>query len=225
MLVADFPEPWGRVDLQTTSDRTHIRHAPEADFTALTTDLVRADPRLALSQAGADLVVVGGHGRGLLKTFHIGSTAAWLMQVPHQPLVIARSSPASGRILVCVDGSPHASAARDVMMTMPWTQDRQITVVGVEDRHHDLAGAVSEEAHALSSAGYSVVEHVIHADSPTDVVSVRARLLQTVERLQPELVVMGTQGRTGLARIWVGSVASGLAHRAPCSVLLARAGE
>lgn len=222
IVIADFPEPWGRMDLQTTSDRTHARSAPHADFVELVTDVVLADPRLAISQAKADLVVIGGHGQGILKALHVGSTASWLMQVPHQPLIIARSSPRSRRILVCVDGSPHATAAVRLMMTMPWTQESEVTVVGVEDRHQDLGDAVSESARSLRSAGYAVVEHVIHADSPTDVVSVRARLLQTIERLHPELVVMGTQGRTGLARVWVGSVASGIAHRAPCSVLLAR---
>jgi nucleotide-binding universal stress UspA family protein len=36
------------------------------------------------------------------------------------------------------------------------------------------------------------------------------------------LVVVGTQGRTGLARVLVGSVAEYVARHAPCAVVVAR---
>jgi len=38
--------------------------------------------------------------------------------------------------------------------------------------------------------------------------------------LHVDLLVMGTQGRSGLGRALIGSVASGVARRAPCAVLL-----
>lgn len=222
VLTAEFPEPWGRPELREISQHTHPRRADTADFVSLTTDVVAADPRLALSQSGADLLVVGEHGRGLLKALHVGSTAAWLMQCPRPPLVIARTPSPSRVVMACVDGSVHAREAVRVMTTLPWVADRRVVVVGVEDPEHQLADEVASVAEALRSQGYDAVEHLIAMDPGVDVVSIRERLLAAIHRLSPELVVMGTQGRTGLARVWVGSVASGVAHRAPCSVLMTR---
>jgi nucleotide-binding universal stress UspA family protein len=37
-----------------------------------------------------------------------------------------------------------------------------------------------------------------------------------------DLIVMGTHGRTGLPRLFMGSVAERVLQRAPCSVLTAR---
>ena len=50
----------------------------------------------------------------------------------------------------------------------------------------------------------------------------RYQILQALERTQPDLLVLGTRGLSGLARMLVGSVASTVAREASCSVLLAR---
>lgn len=47
------------------------------------------------------------------------------------------------------------------------------------------------------------------------------KILEFVERHQPRLLVMGTQGRHGLARI-LGSVASAVLRRASCPVMIVR---
>jgi nucleotide-binding universal stress UspA family protein len=47
-------------------------------------------------------------------------------------------------------------------------------------------------------------------------------ILAAIDELGADLVVMGTHGRTGLARLVLGSVAEGVAHRARVPVLLIR---
>lgn len=42
------------------------------------------------------------------------------------------------------------------------------------------------------------------------------------EREQIDLIVMGSHGRTGLPRLLMGSVAEGVARRAPCPVLIVK---
>jgi len=42
------------------------------------------------------------------------------------------------------------------------------------------------------------------------------------EREHVDLIVMGSHGRTGLARLLMGSVAEGVARRAPCPVLIVK---
>ena len=45
-------------------------------------------------------------------------------------------------------------------------------------------------------------------------------LTSFAEREQPDLVVVGTHQRKGLAKVWHGSVAQGVLHHAPCSVVV-----
>ena len=45
------------------------------------------------------------------------------------------------------------------------------------------------------------------------------------EEIDAELVVVGTHGRTGLARLTLGSVAESVVRAAGCSVLVVRANE
>jgi universal stress protein A len=52
--------------------------------------------------------------------------------------------------------------------------------------------------------------------------SVVPTILAAADELRADLVVIGTHGRTGLARIVLGSVAEGVAHRAHVPVMLVR---
>lgn len=49
-----------------------------------------------------------------------------------------------------------------------------------------------------------------------------AALAAEAEHSAGSLIVVGTHGRTGFARVAMGSVAEAVAQRAPCSVLIAR---
>jgi nucleotide-binding universal stress UspA family protein len=54
--------------------------------------------------------------------------------------------------------------------------------------------------------------------SPAEAIGSHAR------RVQADLIVVATHGRTGLSRVLLGSVAQRLVRTAPCSVLIVRAG-
>jgi len=47
-------------------------------------------------------------------------------------------------------------------------------------------------------------------------------ILYAASELPAQLIVMGTQGRTGLSRVALGSVAEAVVRAAPCSVLVVR---
>ena len=49
-----------------------------------------------------------------------------------------------------------------------------------------------------------------------------AQIARTARRLRADLVVMGTHGRTGLAKLFLGSVAGGLVAIASCPVMTVR---
>jgi nucleotide-binding universal stress UspA family protein len=51
---------------------------------------------------------------------------------------------------------------------------------------------------------------------------VAGSILQAVDQFQPDLLVMATHGRTGLARFVLGSVAEAVVRRASCPVMTIR---
>lgn len=52
--------------------------------------------------------------------------------------------------------------------------------------------------------------------------SPKRSIVATAESLKVDLVVVATHGRTGLARMALGSVAEAVVRSAPCSVLVVR---
>lgn len=48
------------------------------------------------------------------------------------------------------------------------------------------------------------------------------RILELIDELQPWMVVMGTHGRRGLARLMLGSITERVVRRSPCPVLTVR---
>ncbi len=184
------------------------------------------DPRAVLgARTSTDLLVVGARGRGVWKALHLGSTTEWLLQCPPAPLVIVRRAGRTGRVLACVDGSPHAARAVQTLAGLPWLGRCSVTVLGVVEHDRDPATAVAAAAGALGERGADV-ETLLREPGPMDVFgNVRVDLFDVLGSLAPDLVVLGTRGLTGLRRLRLGSTASAVAHHAPCSVLLARADE
>jgi nucleotide-binding universal stress UspA family protein len=50
-------------------------------------------------------------------------------------------------------------------------------------------------------------------------------IIEAAERLRVDLIVIGTHGRRGVSRFFMGSVAAHLVSRAPCAVLTTRASK
>ena len=49
-----------------------------------------------------------------------------------------------------------------------------------------------------------------------------SEIVRVAKEEHPELIVLGTHGRTGLSRILMGSVAEAVVRHAPCPVLIYR---
>jgi nucleotide-binding universal stress UspA family protein len=172
--------------------------------------------------ADVDLTVIGARGAGLLKALRLGSTAEWLIRCPGSPVVIARGEAQVRRVLVCVDGSGHARAAVEALAAMPWVTDTTVTVVAVVEAIGDARTEAVRAQELLQATGADVDVVIVEPDILALTVNPRLSILHAIDDLRPDLVVLGTQGLTGLSRVLVGSVASAVAHQAPCSVLLAR---
>lgn len=73
--------------------------------------------------------------------------------------------------------------------------------------------SLREVAEGLPSLRGSVELHVVEGAGVAEMIG------EVAESLGADLIVMGTHGRTGLAHVFLGSVAERTLSRAPCPVL------
>ena len=215
--------PFGYEALQefTPSDPKTI--PADIGFTDIRYLSAKHDPRIILGSCpDSTLLVVGPRGRGLLKSLHIGSTTEWLMQCPSTPLMIARQGESVRQILVGMDGSRHAHAAVNLLSRMPWVAGTDITIVCVLEDLKTVRDDADRAAKLLADAGAHVQVLIVEQESSAQTVNPRQAIMEVADTSRPQLVVLGTQGLTGLPRVRLGSVASAVAHHVSCSVLLVR---
>lgn len=183
-----------------------------------------ADPRVVLDSAGeADLMVVGPRGRGALKQLHIGSTTEWLISRPSPPVCVVRTGRVTRRVLLCVDGSPHALLATRTLARLPWISSCTVVVLAVDDGRTDADAAIDEASAVLRDAGVEPqrrrAEAAHHGMGASR--DVRGIIIGEIADLDVDLVALGTRGLRTMRRGFTGSTASAVALHSPCSVLVA----
>jgi len=193
------------------------------DFTKVTYLTAHHDPRIVLgSDLKSDLLVIGPRGKGLLKALHIGSTVEWLIQCPHTPVVVARDEGPTRTILVCVDGSPHADAVVDLLVTLPWIANTSATVLAVVEKDNDIRERARAAADRLVAAGAKVDMRIEDPDKPISVSHAQTTVHYVINETKPDLIAMGTRGLGGMQRLLLGSLAGSVVRHSGRSVLLAR---
>ena len=113
--------------------------------------------------------MIGPRGPGLLKALHLGSTADWLLLHPPAPMLIARHGRAIRSIVVCTDGSPHASRTIRALAQLPWVEQTEITVLTVDDGRVAADIAIDEARSQFEPTG-AVVQAVVEQGAPTPVI-------------------------------------------------------
>ena len=129
------------------------------------------------------------------------------------------------QVIVCpVDYSPHSSAAFKLVCQIARPNHSKVILLHVSG-HSDKPLTLEESWLQRSEAGIReqiLTDNEIEVEALTlsgDPVEVIAR---TVERLNADLIVMGTQGKTGLSRLMLGSVAQGVLSKVKCAVVTIR---
>ena len=131
------------------------------------------------------------------------------------------------KIVLGVDGSPGAMKAVEWVARSSGA-DAQVLVISaahpgpampdseiVRLEREAAQGHVDEATRMLAALGPRVAGRVVDGD-PKQV------LVDIARTENADLLVVGSRGRTGVARLLLGSVASHVAGNAPCSVLIAR---
>lgn len=190
---------------------------------------------------GADLVVVGTHGRHGLERLIEGSVAELVVRRASGPVLVVRPSPASGKIVAACDLAATTPAVlRWAGLMSGRLGEGVVAVHTVELSMSDVAvvataifsGTVpvqpdSEAAESLRTAATGALAAEltaaeVSAEPEVQTGPAASTLARRARELEASLIVMGTHGRKGLARVALGSVAETLVRNAPTSVLVVR---
>jgi nucleotide-binding universal stress UspA family protein len=212
--------------------------------------VAHGDPAQVLCErsAGADLLVVGSRGHGGFAGLMLGSVSAGCAHHSRCPLVIVRDGTAGHehslirRILVGADGSEGSRRAlawavdeaalhgAKVQAVEVWRdpcggdmslefdmehfrEDRQVLLGQAEER---LASAAAEAA--ARHPGLEVVPVLLQGDDPARILCERSA--------DADLLVVGSRGHGGFARLLLGSVSTTCAYHSKCPVaIIPKAGQ
>lgn len=183
------------------------------------------------TEIGAELVAVGSHGRSDLGAVLMGSVsrrAATGLAIPvlvlRAPVTLAGTP---RRVLVAVDGSPGSDQAVDeagsiaeqfgasvlVLHVRQIVAAEGVAFVEPEPEGQAILGRAvgALEARGIEAGGETVVHHTIAAG-----------IADTAERIDADLVVLGSRRPSAFGELVGGSVAHSVVHRLRRPVLLAR---
>jgi nucleotide-binding universal stress UspA family protein len=226
-LSSDFTKR--AAELVTEQVRRVANISPDEDTVVIETGNAEDEIVRIAEDRRASLIVVGAkHGR----------TAHRVVRYAHVSVLVARQAPATAKILVATDFSEPSRAALAFAKTLvdqvkvdatllhimpppstfvpalasPFGSPVVPPPAGVIERLEQLGNETLK-----SFAQQYGMQHAeqVDGDAPK-------AIIERAKALGVEMIIMGSRGRTGLARLVLGSTAEQVVKDAPCSVLVAR---
>lgn len=181
---------------------------------------VYAEILAAAEELHPDLIIMGRRGKSGLERLLVGSvTARVIGHTTVKVLVAPRDAIlAFDRIMVASDGSPASQAAWQTALLIAQRTTGQLTAVSVAHEDLDPKRAQALVREMAEEAGRQQVDLVpLTFQGRPDKI-----LLQVAQQRQVQLIILGSHGRTGLKRLFLGSVAERVIGQASCPVLVVK---
>ena len=219
--------------VKTTSVLRQVAGGPVADV------IVREARKL-----GADLIVLGTHGRRGLRRLVLGSDAEQVVRLAPVPVLLVRAKGASAmsayrKILVAVDGSAASNKGLTEALRLAKAESASLCILHVVNDYvvmasmggvappRDLGPLLRESgerilARAKALAAKQRLKPVVVL---REVLSGPAAesIVREAKKQRADLIVVGTHGRRGVRRLVLGSDAEQVVRSASVPVLLVRA--
>ena len=185
-----------------------------------------------------DLVIMGTHREETLRDLFLGTTVERVIRRGNDPVLVVKTRVKGPyrRVLVGVDFSVYARRA--VEFALKFVPGGEIFLVHAFDvpfksfihgqasrdevtkaRRKQMKSMLEDEMQALLASLPTPpnLQTVMREGTVREVIS------EQVKKLRPDLLVIGTHGRTGVAHALLGSVAEDLLSDPPCDVLAVKA--
>jgi len=242
-LAGEYSYPVGIVP-QITEDAQRSLAAAAAEATRLgatrvSTKLVEGTPwqqivDTAKSDPAFDLVVTGTRGRTGIRRVVLGSVAALVVRHAPCPVLTIPSNHelrSFSHVLCPVDFSSSSRAAAELAVELAQTGGAGVTLLHVvemafasgELRPADVYRDLDRRAAELLDGWVAELtgKRAVRVTQRTRIGSPRSEVLAALDADRSfDLVVMGSHGRTGIARLALGSVAETTVRHAHCPVLV-----
>jgi hypothetical protein len=171
----------------------------------------------------ADIIVMGRRGLTGLKKMLMGSTTAKVIAYsPCNVFVVPKDAVMMAEhIVLATDGSSYSELAERETLDMG-RSCRQIlktlVAVSVAPSRDKLTAAAANLQRVIRSAKERNlnIEALALVGNPVD------EIIKTAKERDLDIIVMGTHGRTGIERVFLGSVAERVVGLAPCAVLIVK---
>ncbi|QGG96353.1 universal stress protein [Actinomarinicola tropica] len=234
LLQAVHPDD---VDLARTdlSERLEALGAPRGEIVLDPLNGPVGALRDAVSARAGAVVCMTTHGRGGIGRALFGSVAEEALREVGGPFVLVGPSSAPdatvpGPVLVPLDGSHRSESILPLAASWATALGVGMWIVTVGDpsdaaKVRDAGGDMVEEAYVERIAGAmprevpSVDWEVLHGSDPA------AEIVRFAAQRGCSTIALATHGRTGLARVVAGSVASEVVHDHPGLVLVTRTAD
>lgn len=130
------------------------------------------------------------------------------------------------RFVVPIDGSPCAAHALRYATRLAKAEGAEIEFCTVVDRAavppDRVAAAQARARTDLNAAIAQAAADGLTATGDLEIGSPAAEIVSHAARAKAEAIIMGTHGRTGFKRLFMGSVAQEVLRSAPCPVMIVR---
>jgi nucleotide-binding universal stress UspA family protein len=177
----------------------------------------------AAAELNPQLIIMGRRGKSGLERLLVGSvTARVIGHTSHPVMVVPRSATLSfNRLLVASDGSPAGQAAGALALSIAQNTGGQLTAVtaGYGELDPRQAKTLVRELTAEAKRQGVPLNTLTPGGRPEEAI------VQVAAAQQTDLIIMGSSGRTGLKRLFMGSVAERVIGQAACPVLVVKGGE
>ena len=194
-----------------------------------------AEIRAAATRHGADLIVVGEHRRDGWRDMFRGTTAERVVRTCGVPVLLVREPVTAPyrRVLAAVDFSVFARRAVECALRLLPDADIELIhafnvpfegfLKGEDTRDQMVAEIDARFRKLLDEEMAGFLAHLDDAARHLHCVmqegGVREVITARVQQTAPDLLVIGTHGKSGLAHAVLGSVAEDLLRSPPCDVL------
>ena len=192
----------------------------------------------------ADVIAVGWRGHGTTRRLLMGSVSRGVVRGAKCAVLVVRQRPRRvRRIVIGFDASPNAQRAVELVATLVAPPGGRVTLVSIAEvltpsSHGPSVGGIrstiTREVRRINAeAARAATNALKRAATELERSGWRTRtqlrtgeplreLMVAVRTLDPQLLVVGARGTSGVRQLLLGSVAEGVLNRSPVPVLLAR---